>query len=80
MKSYSELEVSVHPTMVGFKELTVAEAKNACKDKWGKLPRIGYEMIVAEQKPLEDAVLSCTGYRTFLTNECGYFRVWTYFC
>lgn len=75
-----KIKVSVHPSMANFKELTVPEAKKACLAKYGKLPRCGYEMTVAEQEPIEGAfLLSRTGYTTFLVNECGDFRVWTYF-
>lgn len=79
MINHVRIKRSCHESMDSFKELQLPEAKKACVEKFGKLPRYGYEVIVAEQKPLPDWFLTCTGYTTYLANEGGVYRVWTYF-
>ena len=55
---------------VSFK--SVAAAKRYAKEKFGHLPRVGYEMTMVSG---EDA--KGRDYTTYLVNRSGWFRLWT---
>ena len=55
---------------------TAAEAKRLCVAQFGKLPRCGYEMTVAKGNC--GFPWGYSDYTTYLVNESGRFRVWTY--
>ena len=65
---------------------SVDQAKKFCKQKFGRLPRVGYEMMIEYDfvEVSEDKVGSPQHgthkykYKTNLANEAGGFRLWTW--
>lgn len=65
--------------------MTLNQAKQLCRDKNGRLPRCGYEVLIASGR--EDYTFTDLDghvktrnveFHTYLQNESGRYRVWTW--
>lgn len=83
-------DVDEHTKWIG-KITSVAQAKKVCVEKNGRLPRVGYEMIIdtGEIEASNDFIDEngklnkmhghrMAPYKTYLQNNAGSFRVWTW--
>ena len=87
--AYDDNPVDQNTIMIG-KVKSLAEAKKLCIQVNGRLPRIGYEMQIDTgvktlklgDPPGERGTIWSSPnehkYRTYLANEAGAYRVWTY--
>jgi hypothetical protein len=63
----------------GKKRMTIKRAKELAKEKLGRYPRIGHELMVEKGYIEFPAEQGKYRYETYLSNEGGKFRVWTWY-
>ena len=79
-------DVDENTLLVG-KVHSLGDAKKMCQEKFGKIPRVGYEIKIDEgETTIKERALGAGGmmtnqqykYKTYLQNNAGQFRVWTW--
>lgn len=57
---------------------SVSQCKKICNELHGRLPRVGYEILVRKGQTKETHTGRNHEYHLYLANEAGKYRVWTW--